>query len=102
MSLTALPLIAKGDYPAFQRIIPELRQQSYEEWLDDHRKAIAYRRSRNGSVEIPVLPTEFVEWLKEIGKPAGLELLWVFAEKNGAFPNEPFFSRHNHDPLDLD
>ena len=80
MSPSALPLISARDYPGFQQMIAELRQTEHEEWLDDHAKAIAYRHSRNGSVEIPVSPDEFDGWLKETGQPCHLELLWAFAE----------------------
>ena len=80
MSPSALPLISEHDYPAFQQMIAELRQTDYEEWREDHAKSIAYRRSRNGSVEVPVSPDEFDGWLKETGQPCHLELLWAFAE----------------------
>ena len=80
MSPSVLPLISERDYPAFQQMIAELRQTEYEEWLEDHAKSIAYRRSRNGSVEILVSPDEFDGWLKETGQPCHLELLWAFAE----------------------
>lgn len=80
MSPSALPLITEADYPAFQRMIRELAQLSYEEWRDDHQKAITYRRSRNGSVEIPVLPEAFARWLAEKQEVAHLELLWAYVE----------------------
>ena len=80
MSPSALPLISERDYPTFQQIIAELRQTEYEEWREDHAKSMAYRRSRNGSVEVPVSPDEFDGWLKETGQRSHLELLWAFAE----------------------
>jgi hypothetical protein len=81
MPPSPLPLIAERDYPAFQRIIPELLHTSYGEWIDDHEKSVAYRRSRNGFSEIPVSASDFEGWLKANAKPAHLELLWVFAEE---------------------
>jgi hypothetical protein len=84
MSPSALPLIAEHDYPAFQRLIPELQQTTFAEWLDDHQKSIAYRRSRNGFAEIPVRADEFELWLKESKQLAHLELLWAFAEDKAA------------------
>jgi hypothetical protein len=86
MSPSALPLISARDYPGFQQMIAELRQTEHEEWLDDHAKAIAYRRSRNGSVEIPVSPDEFDGWLKETGQPCHLELLWGLCRSQGGAP----------------
>ena len=80
MSQSALPLITATDYPAFQRMISELRLTSYGEWLDDHGKAIAYRQTRNGFVEIPVSPKAFDQWLKQTKQDAHMELLWAFAE----------------------
>jgi hypothetical protein len=80
MSPSALPLISEPDFPTFQQMIAELRQTEYKEWLEDHANAIAYRRSRNGSVEIPVSPDEFDGWLRETGQSCHLELLWAFAE----------------------
>ncbi len=80
MSPSALPLISEQDYPIFQRMIGELRQTSYEEWHEDHTKAIAYRRSRNGFVEIGLSPDEFGKWLTDNNKTGHLELLWEFAE----------------------
>jgi hypothetical protein len=84
MSPSALPLISERDYPAFQRMVPELRHTDYAEWSDDHGKAIAYRQSRNGSVEIPLSPEAFEGWLKEKRQVAHMELLWVFAEDKAA------------------
>jgi hypothetical protein len=84
MSPSALPLISERDYPAFQRMIPELMHTDYGEWLDDHKKAIAYRQSRNGSVEIPLSPQAFEGWLKAHGHAAHMELLWAFAEDKAA------------------
>jgi hypothetical protein len=84
MSPSILPLISERDYPAFQRMIPELRHTDYEEWADDHRKAIAYRQSRNGFVEIPFSPAEFDGWLHVKKEAAHMELLWAFAEHKGA------------------
>ena len=77
---SALPLISEQDYPRFQQMIRELLDTPYEEWRDDHAKSIAYRRSRNGSREISILPDEFAAWLKENQIAAHLELLWTFAE----------------------
>lgn len=65
-------------------MIPELQNDSYEEWIDEHRKAVAYRRQRNGSTDIPVSPEEFDGWLKETNQAAHLELLWVYAEDKAA------------------
>ena len=84
MSASALPLISERDYPTFQRMIPELLHTVYEEWIEDHQKAIAYRRSRNGFVEVPFSPEEFEFWLKSKGEAAHLELLWAFAEAKAA------------------
>jgi hypothetical protein len=80
MSPSALPLISERDYPAFQRIIPELLNTTFGEWLDDHQRSIAYRQSRNGFAEIPVRADEFEGWLKDSKQLAHLELLWAFAE----------------------
>jgi hypothetical protein len=77
-------LIAEGDYPAFQRMIPELLHTAYDEWVDDHQKALAYRRQRNGFVEISFSPEEFDGWLKVNGEAAHMELLWVYAEEKAA------------------
>lgn len=84
MSPSPLPLITERDYPAFQRAIPELLTVTYEEWLGDHERAVAYRKSRNGAIAIPVSPNEFNAWLKETSQVAHLELLWVFAEDMAA------------------
>lgn len=81
---SALPLISEDDYPFFQRLIEELRHSSYEEWLGEHQKAVAYRQERNGYTEIPVSPGAFVAWVKERQEEAHLELLWVFAEDKAA------------------
>ena len=86
MSPSALPLISERDYPAFQRMIQELIHTSYEEWLVDHQKAIAYRRPRNGFTEIPVSPEEFDSWLKANKEMVHLEMLWAFAEDKAACP----------------
>ena len=80
MSPSPLPLITESDFPGFQRIIRELDQVSYHEWVDDHVKAVAYRRSRNGSQEIAISPEEFDLWLKEHEMSPHLELLWVCVE----------------------
>ncbi len=79
-----LPWIAAADYPAFQRMIHDLRSVSYEEWADDHTKAVAYRKTRNGSQEVRVSPAEFDWWLKENKQTAHMELLWVCAENKAA------------------
>jgi UDP-N-acetylglucosamine transferase subunit ALG13 len=84
MSQSALPLISERDFPAFQRMIPELRHTDYAEWLDDHKKAIAYRQPRNGYVEISFSPEEFDGWLKAKKEEAHMELLWAFAEDKAA------------------
>ena len=85
MSPSPLPLIT--DYPAFQRMIRELAQVDYQEWCDDHRKAITYRRTRNGSVEIPVSPQAFAEWLADKQAEAHLELLWAYVEDKATLPD---------------
>ncbi|WP_428487770.1 hypothetical protein [Rhodopila sp.] len=84
MSPSVLPLISEHDYPGFQKIVVELRHTSYEEWLRDHEASKTYRKSRNGSQEIPISPQAFQEWLKARNEPAHLELLWVFAEDEAA------------------
>jgi hypothetical protein len=61
-------------------MIRELLDTPFEEWLDGHAIAVAYRQPRNGSREIPILPDEFAAWLKENQQAAHLELLWAFAE----------------------
>jgi hypothetical protein len=81
MPPSILPLISEGDYPAFQQKISDLVHITYEEWMDGHARAIAYRRVRNGSTEIPVCPREFDAWLINHEKTAQMELLWVFAEE---------------------
>ncbi len=80
MPPSVLPLIKDADYPQFQRLIPELAKVTYAEWKDDHQKATAYRRSRNGSTDVQVSPDEFGAWLKATGQAAHLELLWQYAE----------------------
>jgi hypothetical protein len=80
MSPTALPLISASDYPAFQLIIPELKQTTFEEWQEDHVRAVAYRKGRNGSQDIPVSPAEFRRWLELNRTAPHLELLWACAE----------------------
>ncbi len=80
MSPSILPLISERDYPRFQQIIGELRATSFEEWHEDHAKSVAYRRPRNGYIEICISPDEFDTWLKENDKTSHLELLWAFAE----------------------
>jgi hypothetical protein len=81
MSPSALPLIAESEYPAFQRLVPELMQTSFEDWLDDHKKAIAYRKARNGFVEVPLSAEGFSTWLPAQETSPHLELLWVYAEE---------------------
>jgi hypothetical protein len=73
----------------FQRLIPELKNDTYSEWIDEHRKAVAYRRPRNGSIDVPVSPDEFDGWLKETKQAAHLELLWVYAEDKAARLSQP-------------
>lgn len=80
MAPTALPQITEADFALFQRIIPELQNTSYDEWADEHRRAVAYRTPRNGSTDVPVSPHAFEEWLRSTQQPAHLELLWVYAE----------------------
>jgi hypothetical protein len=89
MSPSALPLISERDYPAFQRMIPELLNTAYAEWLEEHKKAVAYRQSRNGFVEIPFSPWEFAAWLEVNGEAAHMELLWVFAEDKATAGSRP-------------
>ncbi len=84
MAPSALPFIGETAYPQFQRMIPELRDISYEEWTEDLRKAAAYRKPRNGSTEIPVSPDEFDEWLTTNKNTAHLELLWAYVEGKAA------------------
>ena len=89
MSPSVLPLIVEADYPMFQRMIRDLLHMSYDEWVDDHKKAVAYRKSRNGSEEIRVSPAEFDWWLKENKKAAHMELLWACAEDKAARRSNP-------------
>jgi hypothetical protein len=86
MPPSALPLISEADYPGFQRMIPELDQVSYDEWSQDHLKAIAYRKSRNGSQEIAISPGEFDMWLRQNKMEAHLELLWACVEDKATQP----------------
>jgi hypothetical protein len=65
-------------------MIHDLRHVSFEEWVDDHNKAVAYRKARNGSQEIRVSPAEFECWLRENKQSAHMELLWVYAEDKAA------------------
>jgi hypothetical protein len=80
MTPTTLPWIRADDFPRLQQIIPELQNTTFAEWQEDHEKAVAYRRPRNGSAMIPVVPSGFAEWLGKTGQTAHLELLWVYAE----------------------
>jgi hypothetical protein len=84
MPPSALPWIEETDYPRFQRVIAELQHTSYEEWAEDHRKAVAYRTPRNGSTDIPVSPDQFDLWLKQTQQAPHMELLWVYAEEKAA------------------
>jgi hypothetical protein len=84
MPPSALPWFEEADYPRFQQMIPELRNDSYSEWIEEHRKAVAYRRPRNGSRDIVISPKEFADWLEETQQEAHLELLWVYAEAKAA------------------
>lgn len=86
---SALPLVAKSDFPAFQQLIRELLAMSYDEWADDHRRAVAYRQSRNRSIDIPVRPDEFAEWLKNNDQIAHLEMLFAYAEYKAASVSRP-------------
>lgn len=88
MTPSCLPLITESDYPAFQRMIRELMHVSYQEWRDDHLKAVAYRRSRNGSREIALSPEAFDSWLRENRQEAHLELLWSCVEDISENPPE--------------
>jgi hypothetical protein len=92
---SVLPLISETDYPAFQRRIADLANITYEEWTDGHAKAIAYRRTRNGSIEIAVNPVEFDLWLVNQGKTPQMELLWVFAEEKAAEAGQPALALHH-------
>jgi hypothetical protein len=80
MNPSCLPLINEADYPSFQRMIEELMDVSYEEWQQDHQKAVSYRQSRNGSREVAITPAEFDLWLKKHRLDAHLELLWSCVE----------------------
>jgi len=80
MTPSCLPLINEADYPSFQRMIEELMDVSYEEWQQDHHKAVSYRRSRNGSREVAITPAQFDSWLKKHRLDAHLELLWSCVE----------------------
>jgi hypothetical protein len=76
-----LPLITEPEYPMFQRIIPELRNVSYEEWREDLEKAITYRRTRNGSLLVAASAEEFAQWLADNKTAAHLELLWACVDE---------------------
>jgi hypothetical protein len=65
-------------------LIAELRNVTYEEWADDHRKAVAYRTTRNGSRDVAISSDDFEAWLKQTRQVAHMELLWVFAEEKVA------------------
>ncbi len=80
MTPSCLPLISETDYPGFQRRIKELIHVSYQEWRQDHHKAVSYRQSRNGSREVAITPVEFDSWLKKNRLDAHLELLWSCVE----------------------
>ena len=80
MTPSCLPLISETDYTGFQRMIKELMHVSYQEWQQDHAKAVSYRKSRNGSREISVTPAEFDAWLKRHRLDPHLELLWSCVE----------------------
>ncbi len=84
MSPTLLPLIEENDYPAFQMMLYELRTISYRELLVGHQREIAYRRSRNGYIELRVSAEEFSAWLKEDERPANLIALRLFIDNKGA------------------
>ena len=84
MPPTVLPWLTEGDYPRLQSLIPELQKVTYAEWADDHRRAMLYRQSRNGSVDIPVSPEAFDAWAREAGQAIHLELLWIYAEAKAA------------------
>lgn len=81
MTPSCLPLINEADYSSFQRMIEELMDVSYEEWQQDHHKAVSYRRSRNGSREVAITPAQFNSWLKKHRLDAHLELLWSCVEE---------------------
>ncbi len=95
MPPSALPLISQRDYPKFQQIIGELAQTPYEEWAEDHAKSTAYRRARNGYMEVPLHPEEFEGWLKQTRQAGHLELLWVFAEEKAELISEAANRRYN-------
>jgi hypothetical protein len=77
MADAALPLIDEGDYPAFQRLIPELQTMSYDRWHDEHRFEVAYRLTQGDPIKTtPVSPEEFAVWLKGKGKTAA-HLGWL-------------------------
>ena len=89
MPPSILPLISEEEYPGFQHLIPEITAVTYEEWQQDHNKAVAYRKTRNGSQEVPISAQDFDWWLKQNRLEAHLELLWVYVEdlaKRGATP----------------
>lgn len=81
MQPSVLPLISETDYPGFQRLIGELVHTSYQEWREDHLKAVAYRTTRNGSQEVPISPREFDQWLQQNEMTPHLELLWTCTEE---------------------
>ena len=61
-------------------MITELMHTTYEEWQEDHTKAVSYRKSRNGSREIAITPADFDAWLKRNRQKPHLELLWSCVE----------------------
>ncbi len=87
MTPSCLPLINEADYSSFQRMIEELMDVSYEEWQQDHHKAVSYRRSRNGSREVAITPAQFNSWLKKHRLDAHLELLWSCVEEMADSPS---------------
>jgi hypothetical protein len=95
MTPSCLPLISEADYSGFQLMIKELMPVSYQEWRQDHHKAVSYRQSRNGSREVAITPAEFDSWLKQNRlDDAHLELLWSCVEDMaesslGRAPAEP-------------
>jgi hypothetical protein len=86
MTSAILPWIREDDFSRLQQIIPELQNTTFEEWQEDHKKAVTFRQSRNGSVLIPVVPDAFAEWLTTTGQSPHLELLWVYAEAVAGVP----------------
>jgi hypothetical protein len=78
---SCLPLISEADYSGFQKMIGELMNISYQEWQQDHHKAVSYRKSRNGSREVAITPAEFDSWLRKNKLDAHLELLWSCVEE---------------------